>query len=188
MKLALKICIKQGQVIIYRDFTTRKGTFLFKESFQACFNPCYVQNIEPRWGMLSYFDQIFIAKQSTQVSFFRSLGVKLALKICIKQGQVIIYRDFTTRKGTFLFKESFQACFNPCYVQNIGPRWGMLSYFDQIFIAKHSTQVSFFRSLGVKLALKICIKQGQVIIYRNFTTRKGTFLFKESFQACFNPC
>ena len=56
---------------------------------------------------------------------FRSLGVKLALKICIKQVQAIIYRNFTIRKGTFLFIESFQAYFNPCHVQTLVPTRGI---------------------------------------------------------------
>ena len=46
-------------------------------------------------------NKILIEKQSTQKSYIFSLGVKPALKICIQQGQVIIYRNFTTRRGTF---------------------------------------------------------------------------------------
>ena len=56
-------------------------------------------------------NKILTEKQSTQKPYIFSLGVKPALKICIQQGQVIIYRNFTTRKGTFLFKENFKACF-----------------------------------------------------------------------------
>ena len=185
MKPALKICIQQGQVIIYRNFTTRKGTFLFKESFKACFIRVTSRNSKPPGEMCTVAEQNLIEKQSTQNHIFFSLGVKPALKICIQQGQVIIYRNITTRKGTFLFKESFKACFIRVTFRNSKPPGEMCTVAEQNLIEKQSTQNHIFFSLGVKPALKICIQQGQVIIYRNVTTRKGTFLFKENFKACF---
>ena len=78
-------------------------------------------------------NKILTEKQSTQKPYIFSLGVKPALKICIQQGQVIIYRNFTTRKGTFLFKESFKACFIRVTSRNSKPPGEMCTAAEQNF-------------------------------------------------------
>ena len=108
---------------------------------------------------------------------FPKLGVKLALKICIQQGDVIEISPL--QKGLFCLRKVLRLVLSVSCPETQSRLGKCVQLQKKILIEKQSAQKPYIFFLGVKPALKICIQQGQVIIYRNFTTRKGTFLFKE---------
>ena len=111
------------------------------------FYPCHVQKLKAAWGnVYSCRTKFWLKNRARKNHIFFSLCVKPALKICIQQGQVIVYRNFTTRKGTFLFKESFKACFIRVTSRNSKPPGEMCTAAEQNFDwkAKHAKTIYFF--------------------------------------------
>ena len=80
-------------------------------------------------------NKILIEKQSTQKAYIFSLGVKPALKICIQQGQVIVYRNFTLEKGLFCLKKILRLVLSVSRPETWHPYKKKLVILQQLYVS-----------------------------------------------------